>query len=141
MPKSKSGDHTTLNRRQALLLPAAAGIEAALALPANASDSTKTAAHQAPGVCATPRSAVAKTQYGKVRGYVDAGVLTIDHVESEQTGACRDINYDPLVLPSGIAPSDDPLLSARSATYSQSFTRRAGETREPSAVTPAEIRP
>ncbi len=76
MPKSKSGDNNTLNRRQALLLPAAAGIEAALALPANASDSTKTAAHQAPGVCATPRSAVAKTQYGKVRGYVDAGVLT-----------------------------------------------------------------
>ena len=75
------------------------------------------------------------------REHVDAGVLTIDHVESEQTGACRDINYDPLVLPSGIAPSDDPLLSARSATYSQSFTRRAGETREPSAVTPAEIRP
>ena len=76
MPKSKSVDHKTLNRRQALLLPAAAGIEAALALPPNASDSTKTAAHQAPGVCATPRSAVAKTQYGKVRGYVDAGVLT-----------------------------------------------------------------
>jgi catalase len=50
------------------------------------------------------------------REHVDAGVLTIDHVESEQTGACRDINYDPLVLPSGIAPSDDPLLSARSAT-------------------------
>jgi catalase len=74
------------------------------------------------------------------REHVDAGVLTIDHVESEATGACRDINYDPLVLPSGIAPSDDPLLSARSATYSQSFTRRAGETKEPSAVTPAEIR-
>jgi catalase len=74
------------------------------------------------------------------REHVDAGILTIDHVESEQTGACRDINYDPLVLPSGIAPSDDPLLSARSATYSQSFTRRAGETKEPSAVTPAEIR-
>jgi para-nitrobenzyl esterase len=76
MPKTKSGDHNTLNRRQALLLPAAAGMEAALALPANASDSTKTAVHQAPGVCATPRSAVAKTQYGKVRGYIDAGVLT-----------------------------------------------------------------
>ena len=76
MPKSNSEDHKTLNRRQALLLPAAAGLEAALALPAKASDSTKTAAHQAPGVCATPRSAVARTQYGKVRGYVDAGVLT-----------------------------------------------------------------
>ena len=73
------------------------------------------------------------------REHVDSGVLTIDHIESEQTGACRDINYDPLVLPWGIAPSDDPLLSARSAAYSQSFTRRAGETKGPSAVTPAEI--
>lgn len=65
-----------MNRRQALLLPATAGMGAALALPAMASDSTKTAAHQAPGGCSTPRSTVAKTQYGKVRGYVDAGVLT-----------------------------------------------------------------
>jgi catalase len=73
------------------------------------------------------------------REQVDVGTLTIDHIETEETGACRDINYDPLVLPSGIAPSDDPLLSARSAAYSQSFTRRAGETKEPSAVTPAEI--
>jgi len=73
------------------------------------------------------------------REHVDVGTLTIGHIESEETGACRDINYDPLVLPSGIAPSDDPLLSARSAAYSQSFTRRAGETKEPSAVTPAEI--
>lgn len=74
------------------------------------------------------------------REHVDAGTLTIDHIESEATGTCRDINYDPLVLPWGIAPSDDPLLSARSAAYSQSFTRRAGETKESSAVTPAEIR-
>jgi catalase len=73
------------------------------------------------------------------RDHVDCGVLTVDHIESEQTGACRDINYDPLVLPWGIAPSDDPLLSARSAAYSQSFTRRAGETKQPSAVSPAEI--
>ncbi len=74
------------------------------------------------------------------REHVDVGTLTIDHIESEATGACRDVNYDPLVLPWGIAPSDDPLLSARSAAYSQSFRRRAGETKEPSAVTPAEIR-
>jgi catalase len=74
------------------------------------------------------------------REQVDAGTLTIDHIESEETGACRDINYDPLVLPAGIAASDDPLLSARSAAYSQSFTRRVGEAKEPSAVTPAEVR-
>ena len=68
------------------------------------------------------------------RERVDVGTLTVDRVEGEAQGACRDINFDPLVLPSGIEPSDDPLLSARSVVYSQSFTRRAGEVKEPSAV-------
>jgi catalase len=69
---------------------------------------------------------------------VDAGTLTIDHVESEDTSPARDINFDPLVLPNGIASSDDPLLSARSAAYSVSFTRRESEHKDPSAVSPAE---
>jgi len=68
------------------------------------------------------------------RERVDVGTLTIDHVETEAPGNCRDINFDPLVLPAGIEPSDDPVLSARSATYSQSFTRREGEKKTPSAV-------
>jgi catalase len=63
---------------------------------------------------------------------VDVGTLTLDRVESDDTSAARDINFDPLVLPAGIAPSDDPLLSARSAVYSQSYTRRAGEQKQPS---------
>ncbi len=74
------------------------------------------------------------------REQVDVGTLTLDHVESEESGSCRDINFDPLVLPEGMAPSDDPLLSARSAVYSQSFTRRAGEKKLASAVTPSEVR-
>ena len=72
------------------------------------------------------------------RQQVDAGTLTIDHVESKGTSPARDINFDPLVLPYGIATSDDPLLSTRSAAYSQSFTRREGERKEPSAVSTAE---
>ncbi len=68
------------------------------------------------------------------REHVDVGTLTIDRIDSENDGQCRDVNFDPLVLPAGILPSDDPLLSARSAAYSQSFTRRAGESKEPSAV-------
>ena len=68
------------------------------------------------------------------REQVDIGTLTIDHAQGEDGGACRDINFDPLVLPSGIEPSDDPLLSARSAAYARSFTLRAGETKAPSAV-------
>jgi catalase len=73
------------------------------------------------------------------REQVDVGTLTINHVESEETSPARDINFDPLVLPSGMATSDDPLLSARSAIYSQSYTRRAGEAKTPSAISSAEV--
>ena len=75
------------------------------------------------------------------RRQVDAGTVTIDHASSEDNGRCTDVNYDPLVLPSGIEPSDDPLLSARSAAYARSFTLRAGEEHEkpPSAVTTQEV--
>jgi catalase len=61
------------------------------------------------------------------REKVDVGTVTLDREESEESSAAANINFDPLVLPSGMAPSDDPLLSARSAVYSQSFTRRSGE--------------
>jgi catalase len=73
------------------------------------------------------------------REQVDVGTLMLDRVESDDTSTARDINFDPLVLPAGIAPSDDPLLSARSAVYSQSYTRRAGEAKQPSAITPADV--
>jgi catalase len=61
------------------------------------------------------------------RTRVDVGVLTVERLADEAQGPCRDVTFDPLILPAGISPSDDPILSARSATYSQSFTRRAGE--------------
>src|SRR5579884_3330052 len=64
------------NRRQALL-SATAGV-AAMAGAASSADVTKVGA--AGGSCSTPRSAVAKTQYGKVRGYVEDGVLTFKGV-------------------------------------------------------------
>ena len=75
------------------------------------------------------------------RQQVDAGTVTIDRASSEDGGACTAINYDPLVLPAGIEPSDDPLLSARSAVYARSFTLRAEEEHEkpPSAITPKEV--
>jgi catalase len=73
------------------------------------------------------------------RERVDVGTVTLDRVESDDTSAATAINFDPLVLPAGIAPSDDPLLSARSAVYSQSFTRRAGERKQPSPITLADV--
>jgi len=68
------------------------------------------------------------------RRQIDAGVLTIDRIESENTSPARDINFDPLILPNGIVGSDDPLLSARSAAYAESFRRREGERKTPSEV-------
>lgn len=68
------------------------------------------------------------------RRTIDAGTITISAVQTENAGNARDINFDPLVLPDGIAASDDPLLAARSAVYARSFTRRAEEAKAASAV-------
>ena len=76
----------------------------------------------------------ATKQWPDDRRSIDAGILTVDRPELEEDGACRDITFDPLILPSGIAPSDDPLLAARSAAYSTSLTRRAGEPAPRSAL-------
>ncbi|HBK46245.1 MAG TPA: catalase [Xanthomonadaceae bacterium] len=61
------------------------------------------------------------------RPEVVAGTLELDHAEPQAGGPCRDLNYDPLILPTGIAGSNDPILAARSAVYSQSFNRRERE--------------
>lgn len=84
-------------------------------------------------------TAEAARQWPSDRTQIDAGTLTIDSIESEDTSPTRDITFDPLVLPNGISPSDDPLLSARSAAYAQSFRRREGEPKEPSAVSTSEV--
>ncbi len=78
-----------MNRREALLLSATAGLSLATGRSALASDSIKTGAHQEPGNCSTPRSAVANTQYGKVRGFLDGGVLTFKGVPYGQTTAAE----------------------------------------------------
>src|SRR5512135_3491160 len=88
MSKTSSQDGIILNRREALLLSATTGLGIALGRRALASDSIKTGAHQQePATCSTPRSAVAKTQYGPVRGFVDGGVFTFKGVPYGQTTA------------------------------------------------------
>lgn len=69
------------------------------------------------------------------RKRIDVGTLVLDHAATEADGGCRDYNFDPLVLPEGIGASDDPLLPARSATYSASLRRRAVEGPHPDALT------
>ncbi len=68
------------------------------------------------------------------RRVIEAGTLTLDAAETEEPGNARDVNFDPLVLPAGIEPSDDPLLSARSSVYAASYRLRTGESAAPSAV-------
>jgi catalase len=61
------------------------------------------------------------------REHVDVGTLVVQKAEDEANGPCRDYNYDPLTLPEGMKPSGDPLLSARSSAYANSFDRRTAE--------------
>jgi catalase len=70
------------------------------------------------------------------RRIVDAGTLTLTSIASDGPGNARDVNFDPLVLPVGIEPSEDPLLSARSAVYAASYRLR---TREPKAEPPVDV--
>src|SRR5262249_28873191 len=74
------------------------------------------------------------------REQVDVGTLTLDRVEAEELSAATDIMFDPLTLPAGMAPSDDPILLVRSPVYSESHRWRAGETKQPSAITPADVK-
>jgi para-nitrobenzyl esterase len=85
--KSDNRSGKLLNRREALFLSATAGVGLAAGCPALASDSIKTGVHQEPGYCSTPRSAIANTQYGKVRGFLDGGVFTFKGVPYGQTTA------------------------------------------------------
>ena len=76
------------------------------------------------------------------RKRVDAGTLIVQKAEAEADGPCRDFNYDPTILPPGIAVSDDPLLPARSAAYAKSFDLRTAEAADyPYTPRPAGDRP
>ncbi len=61
------------------------------------------------------------------RTRVVAGTLEVIALHDQATGLCRDINFDPTIVPSGIVISNDPVLAARSSTYSQSFNARMRE--------------
>ncbi|GAB2491391.1 catalase family peroxidase [Arenimonas alkanexedens] len=64
------------------------------------------------------------------RQRIIGGVVEITEASAQQGGACDGINFDPLVLPTGIEASDDPILVARSAAYAESLRRRASEHRQ-----------
>jgi catalase len=61
------------------------------------------------------------------RRTLEVGTLIVQQIEPERDGPCRDINFDPTVLPPGISTSDDPFPAARSAAYMKSYDRRTAE--------------
>jgi catalase len=79
----------------------------------------------------------ATTLWPDNRERVDAGTLVISRETPQADGSCRDLTYDPTVLPNGISPSDDPLLAARSSAYAVSFKRRTREVAMHPAAVPA----
>ncbi|MCO5397576.1 catalase family peroxidase [Ralstonia soli] len=61
------------------------------------------------------------------RKQIVAGTLEVTQAVEQAEGACRDVNFDPTIVPTGIEISDDPILQARSGAYTHSFNRRERE--------------
>lgn len=64
------------------------------------------------------------------RRTIEVGTLIVQQIEAEADGPCRDINFDPTILPSGIRTSDDPFPAARSAAYARSYDLRTSEAKD-----------
>jgi hypothetical protein len=60
------------------------------------------------------------------RRAIEVDTLTVQQIEAERDGPCRDINFDPTVLPPGMRTSDNPFPATRSAAYAKSYDRRTG---------------
>ena len=59
------------------------------------------------------------------RKHFTAGTLTISEATPQQKGtACEPINFNPLVMADGIAPTNDPILLFRAAAYAVSYGKR-----------------
>jgi len=58
------------------------------------------------------------------RKQVRAGTLSLTAAMPQKGAECEKINFDPLVMADGIAPSKDTVLKFRSPAYAVSFARR-----------------
>ena len=56
------------------------------------------------------------------------GTLTVSTATPQKGAACERVNFDPLVMSDGIAPTNDPVLLFRSPAYAISFGKRLGDT-------------
>jgi catalase len=60
----------------------------------------------------------------ETRKHFTAGTLTIKLATPQKGAACERINFDPLIMADGIAPTNDPILLFRSPAYAVSFAKR-----------------
>ena len=58
------------------------------------------------------------------RRQIKAGTLSITQAMPQPGAACERINFDPMVMADGIAPTNDPVLRFRSPAYAVSFGKR-----------------
>ncbi|MEJ6474484.1 catalase family peroxidase [Pseudoalteromonas piscicida] len=66
-------------------------------------------------------------QWPSSRTKINAGEIIITQWQPQLEGDCHALNFDPLVLPTGLSATADPILRARSAAYAESYRRRAKE--------------
>lgn len=55
-----------------------------------------------------------------------AGTLSITAAKPQKGAECEPINFDPMAMADGIAPTNDPILRFRSPAYAVSFAKRLG---------------
>jgi catalase len=60
----------------------------------------------------------------ETRQHFIAGTLTVSQAMPQAGAECEKINFDPLVMADGIAPTNDPILLFRSPAYAISFGKR-----------------
>lgn len=60
------------------------------------------------------------------RRQMKVGTLIISSAMPQKGAVCEKINFDPLVMADGIAPTSDPILLFRSPAYAVSFAKRLG---------------
>lgn len=58
------------------------------------------------------------------RQRIKAGTLSITAASAQKGAECEPINFDPLVMAEGMAPTNDPVLLLRSPAYALSFAKR-----------------
>lgn len=60
----------------------------------------------------------------EARARIKAGTLTLSSAKPQKGAECEPINFDPLVMSDGVAPTNDPVLLFRSPAYAVSMAKR-----------------